>query len=351
MSTINLFSPITIGSVELSNRIVVAPMTRCRADAQHNPTELMVEYYAQRASSGLIITEGTGPSSNGMGYARTPGLYTSQQLSGWKKITEAVHKKGGKIFIQIMHVGRVAHPLNKASDAETVAPSAIAAEGVMFTDQQGLLTNTMPRALETSEIADVVAEYKRCALDAIAAGFDGVELHAANGYLPMQFMSSNSNHRTDRYGGSVENRVRFVLEVLEAMIEAIGADKIGIRISPAGDFNDMKDANPQETYSVLLKSLNSLNLAFVHSIRSRVLDVPQLVRDHYNGVSMINGGYDLASGNKAIADGLGDLVSFGSLYISNPNLVERFKEGKPLNAPNPDTFYTADAVGYTDYSF
>jgi N-ethylmaleimide reductase len=349
MSALNLFSPITIGSVALSNRIVMAPMTRCRADVNHNLTELMVEYYAQRASAGLIITEGTSPSRNGIGYARTPGLYTPEQIAGWKKITEAVHKKGGKIFIQIMHVGRVAHPLNKDADAETVAPSAIAAAGVMYTDQEGLLPNTMPRALDTWEIANVIAEYKRCSLDAIAAGFDGVELHAANGYLPMQFLSSNSNQRTDQYGGSVENRIRFVVETLEAMIDAIGADKVGIRISPAGNFNDMKDANPAETYTVLLKALNPMNLAYVHTIRSPSLDVPQLVRDHYKGLSMINGGFDLAAGNKAIAEGLADLVSFGSLYISNPNLVERFKEGKELTAPNSETFYTADAVGYTDY--
>lgn len=352
MSKIDLFSPIMIGGQHLSNRMVMAPMTRCRADAAHTPTELMVEYYRQRATAGLIITEGTAPSRHGIGYARTPGLYTAEQREGWRKITEAVHSVGGKIFLQIMHVGRIAHPLNKADDAETVAPSAIAAVGNMYTDQSGFLPNTMPRALRADEIPLVIQEYVRCSTDAISVGFDGVELHAANGYLPMQFLSSNANQRSDQYGGSVQNRIRFVLEALEAMIEAIGADKIGIRISPAGRLNDMRDENPIETYAVLLEALNPLGLAYVHSIRASdpTIDVPTLVREHYDGISMVNGGFNVASGNDVITTGLADLVSFGSLYISNPDLVSRFRAGDRLIQPNADTFYTADAVGYTDYA-
>lgn len=351
MSDIDLFSPITVGKLILKNRIAMAPMTRCRADSEHNPTPLMAQYYQQRSNAGLIISEGTSPSPNGDGYARAPGIYTAKQQDGWKAITEAVHQAQGKIFLQMMHVGRIAHPLNKLQTAETVAPSAIWAAGQMFTDQQGLLDNTTPRALETAEIATVIREYQEATKAAIQCGFDGVELHAANGYLPMQFLSSNSNQRQDQYGGSLENRLRFVLETLDAMIEVAGSDKIGIRISPGGTFNDMHDENPNETYEALLKAINPLKLAYTHVIRSPnpSVDAFALLKEHYHGVKIINGGFNEKTGNEAIESGLADMVSFGSLYISNPDLVDRFKNHAPVVKPHAETFYTADLHGYTDY--
>lgn len=351
MSENNLFTPITLGKVILKNRIAMAPMTRCRADNEHNPTPLMAQYYQQRANAGLIITEGTSPSPDGEGYARTPGIYTAKQQAGWKTITDAVHQAQGKIFLQMMHVGRIAHPLNKDKNAETVAPSAIKAAGQMYTDQEGLLDNTMPRALETNEISTVIHQYQQATKSAIDCGFDGVELHAANGYLPMQFLSSNSNQRKDQYGGPVENRIRFVLETLTAMIAAVGADKIGIRISPGGTFNDMNDANPNESYTTLLKALNPLNLAYVHAIRSPnpAVDAFGLLKEHYQGIKMINGGFNEQTGNAAIESGLADMISYGSLYISNPDLVDRFRKHAPVVKPHAETFYTPDSKGYTDY--
>lgn len=351
MSSINLFAPITVGQLKLKNRIAMAPMTRCRADNEHNPTPLMAEYYQQRSNAGLIITEGTSPSPNGDGYARAPGIYTAKQQAGWQAINEAVHQAQGKIFLQMMHVGRVAHPLNKQINAETVAPSAIQAAGQMYTDQQGLLDNTMPRALETAEIAGVIHEYQQATKAAIDCGFDGVELHAANGYLPMQFLTSSSNHRNDLYGGSLENRLRFVLETLNAMISVAGSERIGIRISPGGTFNDMNDEKPNETYAALLQALNPLKLAYAHAIRSPnpQVDAFGLLKEHYQGIKIINGGFDEVTGNAAIESGLADMISFGSLYISNPDLVDRLERHAPLVQPQAETFYTADAYGYTDY--
>jgi N-ethylmaleimide reductase len=351
MPTHSLFDPISLGGLELRNRIVMAPMTRSRATQDHTPIELMAEYYQQRAGAGLIITEGTAPSPDGEGYPRTPGIYTPEQCAGWKKITQAVHEAGGKIFLQIMHVGRIAQSLNKAANAKTVSASAIRAAGQMFTDKAGMQEMDMPRALETSEIPSVIADYKKATENAFQSGFDGVELHCANGYLPNQFLASGTNMRTDQYGGSVENRIRFVLELLDAMIAIQGPEKIGIRISPGGTFNDMSDANPVETYSTLLKALNPLKLAYVHTLRSpdKNIDAFKLVRDHYQGLSMINGGFTEITGEEAIASGLADLVSFGTSFLANPDLVERFKKHAALNKPNPATFYTPGNTGYTDY--
>jgi N-ethylmaleimide reductase len=351
MKTPSLFDAIKLGSITLNNRIVMAPMTRSRSEPDHTPTDIMVEYYRQRATAGLIITEGTSPSPDGDGYPRTPGIYTQEQIAQWQKITQAVHEVGGKIFLQIMHVGRIAHPLNKAPSAKTVAPSAISAEMDMYTDQEGMKKTVVPHALSIDEISLVIEDYRRATQHALEAGFDGVELHAANGYLPCQFLSSNTNHRTDAYGGTAENRIRFVVELLKAMSSVKGADKVGIRISPQGSFNGINDANPAETYSTLLTAINPLNLAYVHSVRAPDphFDVFTLVRNNYQGLSIINGGFTLDSAEVALESGLADMVSFGSLYIANPNLVERFKNHLELKKPNASTFYTPGPVGYIDY--
>ncbi len=362
MDTLNLFSPINVGSMTLKNRIVMAPMTRSRASHDHVPSELAIEYYSQRASAGLIITEGTAPSANGEGYPRTPGLYNQAQIDAWGNITDKVHQQGGKIVVQLMHVGRIAHSLNKAKDSKTVAPSAIKADGMMFTDQEGMQPLDQPTALTSADIEQVVEEYKQATDNAFKAGFDGVELHAANGYLPMQFLSSNSNQRDDQYGGSAENRIRFVIELLNAMCQVKGSEQIGIRISPGSQFNDMHDANPAETYEVLLQALTPLSLAYVHAIGSPMnlphkpnmtednpLDVYDLVKKNYQGIIIGNAGFDLESGNKAIAEHTADLISFGALYIANPDLVERFKQQQPFNPLDTDTFYSPGAKGYTDY--
>lgn len=351
MNTISLFDPINIGSIALRNRIVMAPMTRSRANESDAPSEMTVKYYHQRASAGLIITEGTQPSANGKGYPRTPGIHTEQQIQAWHAVTKAVHQAGGKIFMQLMHVGRVAHPLNKAFDAQTVAPSAIRAAGKMYTDQQALQDMAMPHALSLNEIPSVINEYKQATINAFAAGFDGVELHAASGYLPMQFLSSNTNIRTDQYGGSAINRIRFVVETLEAMASVKGADKIGIRIWPGASFNDIHDADPIETYTTLLKTIDPMHLAYLHTIRSpdKNIDAFKLSRENYHGISIINGGLDFLSGQNAIVSGLADLISYASLYISNPDLVERFRTNAKLNMADEKTYYTPGAKGYIDY--
>lgn len=349
-----LLDPIRLpSSVTLNNRVVMAPMTRCRATSDHVPTDIMAEYYQQRSNAGLIITEGVSPSPNGDGYARVPGIYTKEQVNHWKKVTQAVHDKGGRIYVQIMHVGRIAHPFNKPEGSETVAPSAVQAEGTQYTDQAGRQPLAVPRALETHEIPSVIEEYVQATKNAFEAGFDGVELHAANGYLPNQFLASNTNRRTDQYGGSVENRVRFVIETLQAMSSVQGPEKIGIRISPASNFNDIHDQDPHETYSHLLQQLNSLNLSYVHTVRAPegTFDAFKLTRAYYSGLSMVNSEFDFKSGSEAITSGLADMVSFGSLYISNPDLVSRFKHHSSLAEPNPKTFYTAGPEGYTDYPF
>lgn len=353
MTELSLFNPIKLGNLELKNRIVMAPMTRSRATADHIPVDIMAEYYKQRACAGLIITEGTAPSPNGEGYPRTPGLYTPAQIEAWKKITQAVHEAGSKIFVQLMHVGRIAHPLNKAADAETLAPSAIPAKVNMYTDQQGLLDLPTPKAMTSADILRTIAEYKKATEYAFEAGFDGVELHAANGYLPMQFLSSHTNHRTDEYGGSVENRIRFVLEVLEAMISVQGPDKVGIRISPGAVFNDIADDDPLATYTALLTAIDPLNLVYVHSVRSPNpdLDVFKLVRDHYHGVSIVNGGFTFGTGTAIVESGLADMVAYGTSFLANPDLVERFKQHASLNPPDARTFYTPGKEGYLDYPF
>lgn len=350
----DIFSPVTLGDIALSNRIVMAPMTRDRAGPGDVPTDIMVEYYRQRASAGLIITEGTQPSPAGKGYWRTPGIHSEDQVVGWRKITDAVHGEGGRIVMQIMHVGRASVRANKAADAETVAPSAIASTDKVPGPDGVPVEADMPRALGIDEIPLVIAEYVTAARNAIAAGMDGVELHCASGYLPMQFLSSNSNQREDRYGGSVENRIRFVVETLAAMADAIGPGRVGFRICPGIKFNGIDDANPHETYAALLQAVDGMGLAYCHLIHILLhgQDPLDLVNAHWSGPVIENTGLTLEKAQAVLAAGKAQAVSFGYLFISNPDLVERFRTGAPLAKANRANFYTGqgvDHVGYTDY--
>lgn len=346
-----LFDPITLGAISLRNRIVMAPMTRSRAGEGDAPTALNVEYYRQRAGAGLIVTEGAQPSKNGKGYCRTPGIYTQQQIAGWKQVTDAVHAEGGSIVLQVMHCGRIGSHHNKDADAETVAPSAIRAKGQIYTDAVGMADFDQPRALTTAEIPGVIEEYRQAALNAREAGFDGVELHVTSGYLPAQFLSTGTNQRTDGYGGSLNNRLRFVIETLEAMTGAVGADRVGFRICPGNPFNDLHDDNPQETFTALLQAASPMNLAYLHAIRSplKTLDVFAMARAHFRGSLIVNDSFTAATGNAALADGTGDAVSFGRPFIANPDLVERFRRNLPLADFDLKSLYTPGPVGYTDY--
>ena len=345
-----LHSPYTLGGMTLKNRIVMAPMTRSRAIG-NTPNDLMAEYYAQRAGAGLIITEGTAPGPNGLGYARIPGLYSDEQVQGWKKVTDAVHAKGGKIFIQLMHAGRVAHQLNLPEGGEIISASAIAAEGQMWTDSEGMKDMPTPKEIPTEGIATLIAEYVHSAKAAIAAGFDGVELHAANGYLPMQFLSPASNQRTDEYGGSTDKRNRFVLELAAAVAEAIGKEKTGIRISPFNPFNSMgADENEAEQYTALAAGLKDTGIAYVHILTfATPAELLAAIHNAFGGTLILNGGYDAARAEADLQAGKGDLISFGSAYVANPDLAERMKLKAELAKPDTATFYTADAKGYTDY--
>jgi N-ethylmaleimide reductase len=353
----SLFSSFNLGTVQLKNRIVMAPMTRSRAIG-NVPNELMVKYYADRADAGLIITEGVSPSPNGLGYARIPGLYSEAQIAGWKQVTDAVHAKGGKIFAQLMHTGRVTHPLNLSGSAEVVAPSAIAAANTqMYTDQAGMQPLPVPRALRTDELPDVIHEYVHSAKAAIQAGFDGVELHGANGYLLDQFLNPASNQREDAYGGSADNRNRFVLEVAAAVAEAIGADRTGIRLSPFGAFNDMiSDEQTGSQFEALAAGLGKLKLAYLHIVDHSSMGapaVPQEVKDAmrvaFGGTLILSGGYDAIRAEAELSAGKGELVAFGRPFIANPDLVKRLVEGIELSAPDTNTFYTPGEAGYNDY--
>ena len=330
----------------------MAPMTRSRAGYDGVPAEISAEYYAQRASAGLIITEGTAPSASGLGYARTPGIYNGGQIAAWRKVTEAVHAKGGRIFVQIMHVGRIAHSANRTIAEPPVAPSAIRAAGKMWTDKAGMQDNDMPRALETGEIPGVIAEFGEAARNAIEAGFDGVELHAASGYLPMQFLSSGSNRRTDEYGGGAGNRIRFVVEALEAIIGAAGsAEKVGIKISPAMVFNDIQDENPLETYTTLAGAIAPLGLAYLHVMRSPGLaNVLEELRPRFGGTMLAGGGFDKATGNAALAAGGADYIVYGGKFIANPDLPARLAIDAELAQADASKFYTPGPAGYTDYA-
>ncbi|WP_277589282.1 alkene reductase [Pseudomonas chlororaphis] len=345
----SLFSPVQVGRHHLSNRLVMAPMTRSRADDAGVPSELAVTYYAQRAGAGLIVSEGVFPAALGKGYVRTPGIETAAQVAAWKQVSTAVHARGGKIFMQLMHCGRISHPSLLPEGALPLAPSAIRPAGQTWT-ATGLQDFVTPHALSVEEIATVVAGYRQAARLAIEAGFDGVELHGASGYLPEQFLSSGSNQRSDAYGGSVENRARFVLEVLAAVTAEIGGDRVGLKISPQMNFNDITDANPQQTYRYLVEQLRGLDLAYLHvALFGASVDYHALLHPLFDGRYLIGGGLDQQAAETLLADGRADAVVFGAAFLANPDLPERFRRGAELNAPHKETFYSPGAQGYTDY--
>ena len=351
-----LFSEYQMGRITLNNRVVMAPMTRCRA-IDNIPNDLMVSYYSQRSGAGLIITEGVAPSPNGLGYARIPGLFNEAQKDGWRKVTDAVHEKGGKIFAQLMHTGRVSHPDNMPAGTRVIAPSAIAAPDTMWTDQGGAQEHPVPEVMSESDINNTIAEYASAAELAINAGFDGVELHGANGYLIDQFLNTASNQRTDQWGGSPENRIRFATEVAKHVIAKIGADRVGMRISPYGVFNGMQtDPQMDEIFELLAKEMDKLGLVYLHIVDHSSMGAPEVkpeikakIRQAMSGTIILSGGYDAQRANQDLNDNKGDLVAFGRPFISNPTLVDKLHSGEELTPPDYDTFYTADEKGYTDY--
>jgi len=354
---VNLFSPVKVGPYTLPNRMVMAPMTRLRA-IDSVPQPLMATYYAQRVSAGLIVTECTMVSPLSLGYMNCPGIYSSEQVAGWREVTEAVHAKGGRIFLQLWHSGRVSHPSLLGGELP-VAPSAVAAVGELHTPD-GKRPMEAPRALETHEISEIVEQFRKGAENALAAGFDGVELHGAFGYLIDQFLQDGSNQRTDEYGGSIEKRSRFLLEVVEAVSSVWGADRVGIKLSPSNTFYGMFDSNPKATFGYVIDALNRFGLGYLHLMEPNEVDlatrdvlqsVTSLFRPIFKGTLITNGGYNQEKGNAILASGDADLVSFGKLFIANPDLPKRFELKAPLNAPDPKTFYAPDEKGYTDYPF
>jgi len=357
MSLKTTLSPYKLGNLPLKNRIVMAPMTISRAIG-NIPNKLMAEYYKQRASAGLIITEGVSPSPNGLGYARIPGLFSDEQIEGWKEVTLAVHSRGGKIFAQLMHTGRIAHSNNLPAGAKVLAPSSVHASGLMWTDQDGMLEHSTPEGMDFEEIESTKAEYVRAARNAVVAGFDGIELHGANGYLLEQFLSPHSNQRTDHYGGTLENRARFVLEVATEISDAIGPDKTAIRLSPYGVFNEMPHYNEIDaTYAHLARELDKIGIAYIHLVDHSSggapevpLSIKKTIRDGFKNTLILTGGYTMSDAERDVNSGLADLVGFGKPFISNPDLVDRFKKNFPLNIKmDASTFYTPGSKGYTDY--
>ena len=351
-----LFTPYTLGDTPLANRVVMAPMTRSRAIG-NLANELVVEYYRLRAAAGLIITEGIAPSPDGLGYARIPGLFNAAQVASWKPVTAAVHAAGGRMFVQFMHAGRVGHPLNLPAGARLLGPSAIAAPGEMWTDTQGQQPHPVPTAMSEADIAAAIAEYAAAARHAIDAGFDGVELHGANGYLIDQFLNTASNLRTDAWGGSVANRIRFAVAVAKATVEAIGAKRVGIRISPYGAFNGMApDAEMDALYLALVEELNKLGLVYIHIVDHSSMGAPEVsptlkaaIRANFKGAYILSGGYDSAARADAdLAANKGDLVAFGRPFLGNPDLVQKLRAGTAPVAPDFATLYTPGAKGYTE---
>ena len=347
----DIFFAASLGRLALANRIVMAPMTRSRADSDAVPTAIMADYYAQRASAGLIISEGIAPSANGLGYSRTPGLYSDAQIEAWSRVTAAVHATGGNIVAQLMHVGRVAHSLNKPAGSETVGPSAIQARGEIYTEQEGMKPFDSPRELRADEIGGVIEEYRLATENAFRAGFDGVELHCTSGYLPAQFLSTGTNQRTDAYGGSVENRCRFALEVLAAMASVDGSGRVGMRICPDNPFNDLSDEDPLDTFEHLLGAAAQHNLAYLHVIRLPAgrVDNISLAQRFFADCLIVNDSYDIEEARVVIASGVAAAVSFARPYIANPDLVERFREGAALAKFDARTLYAGGEHGYSDY--
>ena len=355
---IDLFTPVSLGRHALPNRIVMAPLTRNRAGEGNIPRAMNAEYYAQRASAGLIISEASQVSPQGVGYPLTPGIHSQEQVAGWRLVTDAVHQRGGLIFLQLWHVGRISHPSLQPDGQLPVAPSALRPEGEAVT-YQGLQPFVTPRALGSDELPGIVEQFRAAARNALAAGFDGVEIHAANGYLLDQFLRDGSNHRTDAYGGARENRTRLLCEVTDAVADVWGADRVGVRISPLNPFNSIYDSDPDQTFRYVAHRLQAFGLAYLHVVESASDGVHtsdqqvdwRSLRATFGGLYMANGGYDRERANTALASGSADLISFGTLFLANPDLPERFSSGADLNAPDPETFYGGDARGYLDYPF
>jgi N-ethylmaleimide reductase len=357
MSAKKLFSTYNLGKISLKNRMVMAPMTRSRA-INNIPNELMASYYAQRAGAGLIITEGVSPSPNGLGYARIPGIFSKEQTEGWKLISKAVHDLGGHIFMQLMHTGRITHSLNLPAGAQVLAPSAIQASGEMWTDAEGMKPNALPKAFSSEELQHAKQEYVQASKNAIAAGLDGIELHSANGYLLEQFISPFSNKREDEYGGSIENRIRFVVETAAGIAKEIGKEKVGIRLSPYGAFNDMPAYNEiHETYTLLAKELNKIGIAYMHVVDHSSMGAPvvppaikQMFRKEFTNTLILSGGYNEQRAEEDLEKDNADLIAFGKPFINNPDLVQRFINNLPLSESlDTATFYTPGEKGYTDY--
>ena len=355
----DLFKQVRLGRYELMNRVVMAPLTRSRASADGLPSLMMAEYYQQRASAGLIVSEGTNISPQSRGYAFTPGIYSQAQIEAWQPVTEAVHGKGGRIFVQLWHVGRISHPLLQPNGALPVAPSAIKPAGNAFT-ASGYQPCVTPRPLQTDEMPGIVEQYRLAARNALAAGFDGVEIHAANGYLIEQFLRDSTNQRTDVYGGSPENRARLLLEVAEAVVRACGGDRVGVRISPVTPANDIgPDSDPQSTYGYAVEQLNAFNLAYLHVIEGATQGSREVsggfdflaLRRSFKNLYIANNGYDINLALEARRLNHADLIAFGRLFISNPDLVERLRIGAPLVEPNAATFFGGGKEGYIDYPF
>ncbi|MDJ0591934.1 MAG: alkene reductase [Pleurocapsa sp. MO_226.B13] len=355
----DLFSPFQLGSLSLPHRIVMAPLTRMRAGIGNVPQPMNAQYYAQRTSAALIISEATQISPQGVGYPHTPGIHSPEQIEGWKLVTQAVHEGGGRIFLQLWHVGRVSHPSLQPDGDLPVAPSAIAPSGMAAT-YEGEKPFVIPRALETEEIPDIVDQYRQAARNAIMAGFDGVEIHSANGYLLDEFLQDGSNQRSDRYGGSITNRARLLMEVTEAVTEVWGGDRVGVRLSPSSTFMSMHDSNPQALFGYVGKELNRFELAYLHIVEPRIKG-DRNVEDNSNGLGVkffrpifqgtliTAGGYTRNKGNAVLAEGDADLVAYGRLFIANPDLPKRFKLKAPLNPYDRSTFYTQEKQGYIDY--
>ncbi len=352
-----LFDPAQIRHLKVSNRTVMAPLTRSRAVDSNTPNALMAEYYAQRAAAGLIITEGTSPSANGLGYARIPGLFNARHVQGWRQVTDAVHASGGRIVVQLMHTGRVSQLANLPPGAEVLGPGDATLGGQVHTDAHGMQPYSRPRAMRESDIAHAVDEYAQAARLALDAGFDGVEVHAANGYLIEQFLNANVNHRSDGYGGSIEGRNRFALEVVRAVASAIGAERVGIRLSPYGVFNETGAFDGVDAqYRALVTELSRIGLLYLHLLDHSAMGAPPVpaelkrqLRAAFDGPCILAGGFDRAGAERALAAGDADLIAFGRSALANPDLVERMRRDVPLNAPDQATFYTPGAAGYTDY--
>ena len=351
----DLFSPVTVGDLALSNRMVMAPMTRNRANRDNAPHDLNIEYYRQRATAALIITEASQVSLQGVGYPATPGIYSKEQVNGWRKVTDAVHAEDGHIFIQLWYCGRISHPDMLPDNQTPVAPSALQPEGdaITFTGPQPFVT---PRALETDEIPGIVAQYRHAAQMAKEAGFDGIEIHSANGYLVDQFLRDGTNQRSDSYGGSMKNRMRFLNEILDAVCEIWPSTRVGLRLSPENSFNSMSDSDPQTHFAYFISRLQPRHLAYLHILEGDMMTKEQYVdyralRDSFKGIYIANNGYDKTRAQNALAKGDCDLVAFGVPFLANPDLVYRYQNDLLLNEPDTDTFYGGDAHGYTDYPF